>query len=211
MIVKDIYCCYHELGNRQEPPLIFYWMERWAREGWTPHVLTEVHVKADPRYEAMVEKAKTLPFLKGHEQFAPANMKRWLAFSQIYGAVSDYDVFPTRPFPPAEFNGFVCFDGDGGPGFITGKARDFSGVADTILAYTEKPTDVWMGQRNVSEMMMVRSQKSRYDSITCQISCYGVDGWKERPLVHFGNGYLKPYDQISRVDQIRAIMNEVYP
>lgn len=211
MLTKDIYAYYVEFGNRQEPPLIDFWIERWKREGWNPVILGDGDSQRDTRYNELSDKVDTFPMLPGQAKFGKANFMRWLAFSHIHGVVTDYDVFPLRTFPPADFGGFVCGDDCGGPGFIVGTGKDFSGVVETILSYNPQPDDTANGVAHVCDMRLLHKTAWRYDRLIHNITCYGVTGWESRPLVHFGNAYMKPYHKQSRVDQIRDVLQKIYP
>lgn len=212
MLVKDIYCYYEELGNPNERPLVDYWVERWEKEGWTAHVSSLDDAKKDPRYETMVKVHSEHPHLPGHFEFGRCNYRRWLAWSSIpYSAVADYDVFPLRPFPPTEYEGFVCGSGSYGPGFIVGTGADFSKVADGLIAYKrDEEFDQWEGIPHVCDMGVLM-RKTHYDKILNLTCCYPLPHWDAHPLGHFANHYLGPYDKISRVDKVKEILNKIYP
>lgn len=208
MITNTIYASYVEMGNAGEPPLIDLWVDVWKRHGWNPVVLGLDEIQTDPRYGSMLAKAKSLPCLNSRS-FELSNFTRWLAFSHVDGAVTDYDVFPTQTFNPRDFGGFVCGDASGGPGFIVGTRKDFSKIADDIISYVPQPDDLTWSKPHVSDMIILHRTKARFDAIINNILCYGLPGWKETPLVHFGNAYLKPLNKVPKVDQVKAALKEI--
>lgn len=210
MISDTIICFYREMAKPGELDVIALWKKRWAQEGWTPVVLDESVAQQDPRWSAMVKKAHDMPCINGAE-FEQANFTRWLAFSALDGVVTDYDVFPLRSYPPKDFGGFVCGDPCGGPGFIVGTKADFSKIADDILAYVPKKEDVTWGKPHVSDMLILQKSKVRYAKILSNIQCYGTPGWEKKPLVHFGNHYMKPYTKLPKAEQIRRVLGRIYP
>lgn len=209
-----IYAYYTDVGCDGQLELIDLWKERWKREGWEPIILGEDDAKKDPRWEAMKEKAKNFPCRQGAKNFERANFERWLAFAQIDGAVTDYDVFPRVPFPPQEFRGFVCGDGCGGPGFIVGTKIDFSFTVDVILSYEVQSDDIWDSQPHICDMRVLQKNKGIYDRILHNIACFGEKGWEERPLVHFGNASLDAYTNCfkdkTKADAVRELIELHY-
>lgn len=187
-----IYCYYANIGNPHgQQELIQFWKERWAKEGWEPYVLGEDDARRDPRYAASQAHIAALPCLPTSKFFERAALERWLAFSQVDGAVADYDVFPMAPFPPQDFGGgFVCTDQAGGPGLIIGSRANFSQVADIILNYQMAPDDNWQGIPHIGDMRILWKHKHIYDKVLNLHTCYSMPGWETFPLIHFGNHYL---------------------
>lgn len=191
-MTDHIYSYYADVGCTTQTDLIQLWVDRWTREGWKAVVLGEDLAKQDPRYEAMMSKARVLPCVN-HRGFERANFERWLAFSTVDGAITDYDVFPRCPFPPKEFPGFWCGETFGGPGWIVGTKADFSRIADLLLAYEAQPDDLFQGTPHVSDMTILQRQQGKstiYDHLESIIQCFDVPGWENLPLVHFGNASI---------------------
>lgn len=214
-MTDHIYSYYAEVGCAGQRELIALWLERWKKEGWTPIVLGEADTRKDPRYDAMQVKARNFPCLHGSKGFERCNFERWLAFSQIpqpSAVVADYDVFALCPCGPMEDDyGFICADGAGGPGFIIGSPSDFSKIADDILAYDVKPDDQWDGKPHFCDMRLLHKSKERYDEITHTLKCYGVNGWLDVPLVHFGNAYVeKEMKTMTKAQACRGVLDRYY-
>jgi hypothetical protein len=209
MLTDHIYCFYWELGNKNEPPLIEYWKERWQREGWTPIVLGPNDAKKDSRFQALCDKHDHVPFLPGHRDYGKANFCRWAAFAQINGAVCDYDVIPVKPFPPQDFGGFIAGTPTGAPGFVVGTSANFSNIVDEIINYVPSQEDAFNGVPHVCDMSILMRGKQRYDKLMDLIAGCLSPGTGQ-PLAHFDNTYLVPYDKVSRVDKIRALVESVY-
>lgn len=205
MITDRIYCFYTDWGAPGEKALVDFWVDRWKVQGWKPEVLSPTTMLNDARLPALTAKAKSFPCLNA-QKFQVANCTRWLAFATIDGAVADYDVLPIKPFPPADYGGFVCFDPCGGPGLIIGSKQNFSKIADDIMAYEPRSTDLTWNKPHVSDMIILQNTKARYDTILNQHRCYGVEGWRDVPLCHFGNAYLQPYGKVGRLAQIKAAL-----
>lgn len=208
MITDTIYCSYVNIGKTGELDVIELWKTVWQRAGWKPVVLGIEDIEKDARTATMIQKARSMPCING-KLFETANFCRWLAFSQVNGALTDYDVFPIKPFPPKDFGGFVCGDASGGPGFIVGTKENFSKIAEDIMVYEPKPDDLTWGKPHVSDMIILHRTKARYDAILNIHRCYGTDGWKDVPLCHFGNAYLEPLNKVSKVEQVKRVLKQL--
>lgn len=216
-MTNTIYAYYAEVGCTPQGDLIDLWIERWQQEGWKAVVLGEDLAKQDPRYEAMMRKAEEFPCVN-HRGFERTNFERWLAFSTVNGAVTDYDVFPTKPFPPRRFDGFVCGDVIGGPGFMVGTAADFSRIADLILAYEVCPDDQFQGIPHIGDMTILQRQqtvKSIYDAVNVCVQCFKHAGWEDMPLTHFGNASIadvvKEHEGLTKGQVVLLLLQAIYP
>lgn len=202
--VNRIYVYYEEMHLPEQRALLPLWLQQWRAHGWQPQVVGPSSARRDPRYPAMLAKSRSVPCAHPGA-FQTANFTRWLAFAALPGtdpiAIADYDVFPIAPFPPcappADLRP-LCADGSGGPGFIVGTPADFSRIADAILAYEPRPEET-----HVSDMTILHTMRSTF-TITHQIECYGRNGWRSRPLCHFGNSYMDP--KRPKLDQVREAL-----
>jgi len=209
MLIDTIHCFYLEIGWSEHFELLQYWKERWQKEGWKTKVFGIDDSKMDARFDRMVQKSKDVPCVNARD-YEMANFIRWLAFSQIDGAVADFDVFPTKPFPPAEFSGFYSGSPTGCPSFIVGSRSDFSKVADTILSYEVRPDDVDHGNPHVSDMSIIYRNTDMFSSLNRTVMLHTEPGWEQGPLVHFNNDSMVHLIG-SKTHKIRTILSKIYP
>jgi hypothetical protein len=203
MFVKDIYAFHANIGNPNSNRLIEYWQKTWTDQGWTPHILSWRDAYLNPLSQKLAAKVKTLPTVN-NPFYELACWMRWAAFANHTGLMSDYDVFPQKPFPPREFKGFTNGQA-GAAGVIVGTPLDIAGVIQAILTYEPGPKDVYKGKRHVSDMVVLQNRLDIFDHIEPLALCYREAGWEALPLVHFNNDSLKnPHGD--KAAQIRSIL-----
>lgn len=208
-MISDIYVFHVDLGNQRLNETVPLWLSIWKKHGWTPHVLGIEDAEKHPDFKKMHDKAESMPTVNDR-RFSTINFLRWCAFARVNGAVSDYDVLPRTSFPPREFNGFFSGDNDGGPGFIVGQCSDLERIVQILLNYQPLPEDQHHGKPHVSDMVIQHHQMNLYQTRENLVKCYGVEGWRKVPLVHFGNSYLS--SEKSKAEQITEILrNEGAP
>ena len=193
MILDTIRCYYREIGTTGSLDLIKLWLDAWRREGWNAQVLTPAHASQGLMYKLLRAKFASLP-CNTNREFEWANFERWLAFAQYDGAVTDYDVFPVRQFPPMIIEEAalpVCGDPELGPGFIAGRKTHFNHIVSVILDYQTQPEDQWQGKPHICDMTLLRRRaKQIYGKVCPMVKLFGSPEWQAGPLVHYGNDAL---------------------
>ncbi len=217
MITNRIYTYFIDIGWAIQADVVELWKERWRAEGWDPVVLGEKDAQKDWRYDALKKKVFELPCRPGAKNFERVSFERWLAFAGIDepGPVTDFDVFPIRPFPPRSFDPLpVCGDGAGGPGFVVGSGADFSKVVDAILAYEVEPDDVCEGQPHVSDMTVLKKRQKDLYRIQVMVFTYGQQNFGTEPLAHYGNASLDVitdhHTGMPKAEAIRRLLQQHY-
>lgn len=205
MIIRDIYAFHMDIGDQRLNETVPLWSSIWKKHGWTPHLLGLKDASKHPDFERMWTNAENMPTVN-NRRFSTVNFLRWCAFARVNGAITDYDVLPRCSFPPREFSGFFNGDGDGGPGFLVGTCGDFEKIVKILISYSPQKDDQFNGQPHVSDMVIQRHHPELYKAREDLVRCYGVAGWTDVPLVHFGNSYLD--SQRSKVDQMQQILKE---
>lgn len=190
MKISTIYCYYEHLGKDDDTKLVKMWRRAWEDQGWTAIVLSKADAQRHPKFDAVSANSKRFPTVNGKE-FELACFIRWCAFSLISGAVTDYDVFPRVPFPPAEFPIPFCGDPCNGPGFLVGNQYDFNAVVDVIAGYTPTSHDQHEGKPHVSDLLILQRNPNLFPNVRTLQAGYGASGWDSVPLIHFGNAYMK--------------------
>lgn len=186
MITDTVHCYYQDLGWRDHFELLQFWVEQWEKQGWKTRVHRLEDARRDRRFGAMVNQCAKLPSVNDR-RYSAACFYRWLAFSQVDGAVCDYDVFPLQPFPPQDFGGFACGDANGNPGFIVGSKADFSKITDDLLVYQPVADDVARGAPHVEDMIILIRSVKRFPKSLNIVSQYGNPDWDKLPLCHFSS------------------------
>lgn len=189
MIVADIYAFHADIGDARLNETVGLWESIWRKHGWTPHILGLSDAAKHPDFNKMWAYAERVPTVNDR-LFSTVNFVRWCAFSQVNGAITDYDVLPRTKFPPRDFKTFFNGDRDGGPGFIVGQCSDFERIIKILINHVPCNEDQYQGRPHVSDMGIQRHHSELYQGREDLVRCYGVDGWRTVPLVHFGNGYL---------------------
>lgn len=215
MFIDTVRCYYRDVGIPGQTELIEFWKERWRSEGWKAEVLGPEDAMKDPRWDSMQEKIASFPCMPACRQFEATNFERWLAFSQHDGAALDYDVFPVRHFPPQDFGPLpICGDGAGGPGFILGRAQDFSRIADEILNYQPEPDDEWQGTPHLCDMRIMRKRHTKLYFIKVLIITFQMPNFGTVPLAHYGNASLDQFSDyfraMSKTEAIRRLLDKHY-
>lgn len=191
-MVKDIYCFHVDFGRPDLNDTLLLWKEVWVGHGWTPHVLGMADAQRHPKFQQVADHAARLPTIN-NRRFSDVNFLRWCAFAQVDGVVADYDVFPRVPFPPLDLPSMFNGDLNGGPGFVYGPIP----MVDWILAAQPEPPhicDMVVMARRIREGTVMRDL----------VRCYGVPGWDQVPLVHFGNGYMKT--NLPKAEEIKQVL-----
>lgn len=205
MITRDIYCFHADLGNSVLNDTVPLWIAIWRKHGWTPHVLGISDAQQHPLYKRVREHGDSMPTVN-HRGFSLANYVRWCAFARVNGAITDYDVLPRTGYAPKEYPPFYCGDACGGPGFIVGSCGDFESVVQTILKYSPQSGDSYNGQPHVCDMTILHRNKHLFGTIEDKVRCYGIQGWRDVPLTHFGNSYMKT--SLPKAEEIREVLRQ---
>lgn len=186
---------YHEdLGNPDFRNTANLWRKDWIDQGWRAVILGRNIAKHHPKYEAIVEKAKELP-TANNRSFEESCYVRWCAFSvasapMIPKVFADYDVFARVSYPPRDTQFPLNGDPDGGPGWVVGDKALIDSIIDRILDYVPDGSDVFNGSPHVSDMIIIQKNRNLFTHWSPEVACYTAQGWRNRPLVHFGSSYL---------------------
>lgn len=192
-----ITCFYQQAGINPEPEiqLVKLWENAWSKLGWAPVTLTEKDAMRHPLYDAMVEKSQSLPHVTDH-YFQRYCFIRWLAFSQIGGVVSDYDVFPMRRFDfreePYALTGSLSLL----PGFVYAPLDWFPAFIDRLLNFQPDPKDTRWGVPHVCDQVVMENSGDLFRETRDYVRLLGDPGWREVPLVHFCNTRMNHRHQI---------------
>lgn len=187
-MTNTIACFHMDLGSKEHNEVVDYWQEVWRANGWKTRVLTLSNAQMHPSFNGIWEKANSLPTVNNRD-FERACFIRWCAFALFRGAIADSDVFPRVNYPPRDYEIPYTADPCGGPGFMVGSTFSYDHILHAIFDYEPKPTDTVFGKPHVSDLTVL--QNDNHFARNNDIACYGVDGWRDKPLIHFGNAYLK--------------------
>lgn len=198
-----ITCFYQQAGTNPQPEidLVKLWERAWLANGWHPITLTEDDAKKHPLYNAMVEKADSLPRTtdKVYHRYC---FVRWLAYSLVGGCVADYDVFPRTLFRFAPCNHSINGSLTLQPGFVFAPKEWFTRYIQTLLNYKTNEFDLWEGKPHVCDMVVMRSNPQMFNEITDLVRLVNEPGWRTVPLVHFANNNFK-----HRYQGVRALLD----
>lgn len=206
MFICDIYAFHMDIGDVRLNETVPLWLSVWRKHGWTPHIIGMEEALRHPDFSRLWRMAESMPTVND-KMFSVVNFVRWCAFAGVNGVVTDYDVLPRVPFPPRDFETFFSGDRDNGPGFLAGLCSDFDRVVQLILNYSIMPDDIVRGQPHVCDMTILRRHPELYLSKQDLVRCYGVHGWQDVPLTHFGNAYLN-HDESKREQMIEILKAE---
>lgn len=192
-----IACYYEPAGVDPGPEMVMVekWRTAWEAIGWGTMVLSNRHAKRHPNYEQMAQKADSLPHVTD-SFYHRHNFLRWLAFAQIGGVVSEYDVFPQSQFvfEPTEkaINGSLTLT----PGFISAPKEWMEALCRVMLDYEVKPTDTHKGALHACDMEIIRRNPGMFDNVRDFVRVINEPGWKTAPLVHFANAAIRHRYQV---------------
>lgn len=171
-------------------PLLDYWYSVWTDRGFEPVFLSLGNARAHPKFDVFSKKIGTLPTVNNVE-YERACYLRWLAFAQVGGIFSEYDVFPFDDLPVKLTDlGLINYNQHRSPGFITGLVGAAERVVEAILAYVPRPEDVTFGRQHVSDMIIMQNSPDLFVEIFDATKTYTHDGWETAPLIHFANAYI---------------------
>lgn len=206
--MNKIYCFHKDLGRPDLNETVHLWESIWSKHGWIPVVMTEGIAAAHPLYDKLLKKAEAVPTVNGRS-FSTVNFIRWCAFAQIKeGVVTDYDVLPRVPaYPPQDYgDGLFCGDPSGGPGWVAGTQDGFESILNRMLEYKPTAADNFEGRPHVCDMMTLQRNKDVFTKIDPIVLCYGTLGWRDKPLVHFGNSYMRT--GLPKAQEIKDVLKE---
>lgn len=211
MFISDIYAFHSDIGDQRLNETVPFWQSIWTKHGWTPHILTIADGAKHPDFERVWALAESMPTVNDR-RFSAVNFLRWCAFARVNGAVTDYDVLPRTAFPPRDFTTMFTGDRDNGPGFLVGTCGDFERVMQAILRSSPSEAEKVNGMPHLCDMTIIRRHPEFYASREDLVRCFGVDGWRSVPLVHFGNSYLNSRqskkEQMARILRLEGAIHE---
>lgn len=194
--------CYYEPGGDgsvriPEEALVNLWVKKWTLAGWDPVVLDERHARAHPLFDAMVSKAAALPHLL--DEFCQrAVMVRWLAWAQVGGVVTDYDVFPFKEFEYQPVGHSLSGSLVHRVGFIAASKEWMEGFCKVMLEYTPKDTDLFDGKPTVADETILMNRPDLFAETRDMVRLFGEDGWRDVPLVHLNNNSVRHRFQLAK-------------
>lgn len=184
--------------------LLALWMESWLAQGCEVEVMGMATAKRHPKFNALYIRAMSFPTINPR-QYEMSCFLRWCAAALTSEPIimMDYDVFSTEHFDGwPVLTGLTTFDHI--PSCIGGFGEDFEKLIDRMITYN------FGDQEHVSDMtILLEMKKDQSIRKLPWLKCYGVPGWKERPLVHFANWYLPEIThQIGRYALVKPLLKD---
>lgn len=121
-----------EMTESGDAALLEEWKKAWADAGFEPRVLTLEDARTHPLF-IPIDYAMEHTWLDGYNKMC---IWRWVAMSNVGGGwMSDYDVFPLRPFPtqPLPNNGALTVHDRFIPDLVSGTSEEWIRVAKAIV------------------------------------------------------------------------------
>jgi hypothetical protein len=121
-----------EMTESGDAALLEEWKKAWSDAGFEPRVLTLEDARTHP-YFIPIDYAMEHTWLDGYNKMC---IWRWVAMSNVGGGwMSDYDVFPLRPFPtePLPHNGALTVHDRFIPDLVSGSSEEWIRVAKEIV------------------------------------------------------------------------------
>ncbi|MFN5119072.1 MAG: hypothetical protein ACK5FE_14295 [Cyanobacteriota bacterium] len=181
-----VYTYYEDIGS-DLGPLLDFWADTWARNGWTPVVLGPEDALKHPMYEKFVNHCSSLPTVN-NPKYELACYLRWLAFASAGGGLMvDNDVM-NHSYSPSRLEdgrGVLILDSGRVPCALM--ASDTQSILDEILAADSTQAGLEFGKPHMSDMTILMASHFP-NSQNCV--CFGSPGWEAAELVHYSTHSL---------------------
>ena len=193
--------------------LVNLWKKSWENNGWTTVVTGHNFIKSrlNERASCFYKKVESFPSINS-PGFDRASFMRWLAawlvsqdVGQICSAEPDLinysfteDNFKELKLDPSNLN---VADIDVCPVLFFADSDRLGKFIDMVANHELKKEDAYQGTPHISDQNFVFyycSKEKWYHSFAEVAVSMMKTGWKEKPLVHYGNPFLYKYGFIQK-------------
>jgi len=204
--------------NANELKMLTLWRRHHKQFGFDPFVLREFHARKHPRFAQFLEAVRKLPSINP-ENYDLACYVRWMAVAQMAhelrlkrAVMMDYDTFLT-PTVHDDLNILKVESPDRlavlqntTPCLVLGSATNFE-QACIWFASTKAAAEL----KHTSDMVILEhvatTEPAAFNRFNA-VKCYGEDGWKTAPAIHFSNASMIPAGKGPRCDWIPKLLLE---
>ena len=201
------------------------WKYSWKQMGWTPIVLNLEHAKLHSKYDAVIEKLKSMPNAH-YEPYNTLCFVRWLAIAHVGGWYADHDMinYNFAGVWDNELSITLCA-GNTCPSVLHMTSENYNrNIIQPILDYEHKDGDSYSrlddnGQPCVSDMDLLSNARTvkACDLVMHLMGEYGRNSWSEikqrdehhASIVHYAGPYILP-DGTTKAQQIHSIKRGVF-
>jgi len=180
----NCYCYYQNIGLEYPEKLMQRWKTSFESRGFSTQVLELADAEKHPAYAELKQIISEIPTING-PGFDAACFTRWLAFEKVTpGLFTDYDMINYSLTPEQvptgdmiNLNAMCIYATKEGLTEFINRIRNYR-----LYLHSDTPY--------LSDLdLFVRS----YTGVTYPLcDCAGLPSEMTKPVVHFGNGYVKP-------------------
>jgi hypothetical protein len=200
--------------NVSELRMLQLWRRHHTAFGFEPFVLQEWHAQLHERYGQFLAAVEKLPSINP-KMYDRACYLRWLAMASTgepWGIMMDYDTLltPTQlkdldPLLEVEQKDLLHVYQNTTPCIVTGNPKAFERACIWFASFAHS------GEKHLSDMIVLEKvAQAEPDAYVRSdfAKCYGEDGWKTAPAIHFSNACMTPAGKTPRFAWMPKLLEE---
>jgi hypothetical protein len=181
-----IHTFHDNIGRDQSAlPLVYFWKERWERQGWEAVILGRDDAQKHPQWAGLATAYDRLPTVNG-KPYEFACYVRWLAMEMAGGGwMTDSDVIPYGFQPRAPTERLTLWNGGACPCMVSGSAAEYGRLARRFAAWQPTVKDMNFAHGpHCSDQNICDQIPGEYD-VERAVVQYLDPGWQKAEAVHY--------------------------